>query len=122
MANISNDEKNMIGLPVGDEEEEDEDEGEEEDIIIKANISSETEPEPVEIVDEPTHEQEPTIAGYLPAPWYEQAKEIETLKNKNQFLRTNVYELERKIKKMETEKTLKAELKKKRGEKREKKI
>ena len=67
----------MIGLPV---------EGEE-DINIVANIPLETEPEPVEIVEEPTNEQEPTIAGYLPAPRDEQAEEIETLKNENQYLR-----------------------------------
>ena len=38
MTNISNDEKNMIGLPVEEEDEE------EEDINIEANIPSETEP------------------------------------------------------------------------------
>ena len=58
----------------------------------------------------------------LPAPRDEQAEEIETLKNENQYLRAYVYELERKIEKMKTEKTLKAELKKKRGERREEKI
>ena len=101
MDNISNDERNMIGLHVeGGGEEEDE---EEEDINIETNISSETEPDPIEIVEEPTSEQEATIAGYLPAPRDEQAEEIETLMNENQYLRAYVYELERKIEKMETE-------------------
>ena len=77
----------MIRLPIEDEE----------DINIEANIPAETKPEPVEIVDEPTREQEPTIAGYLPALRDEQAEEIETLKNENEFLRAYVYELERKI-------------------------
>ena len=89
MVNISNDEKNMIGLPVEEEE----------DINIEANIPSEIEPEPVEIVEEPTREQEPTIAGYLPAPRDEQAEEIESLRNENQYLSAYVYELEEKLKK-----------------------
>ena len=50
MANISNDERNMNGLPVEGEEEEDEEE--EEDINIEANIPAETESEPIEIVEE----------------------------------------------------------------------
>ena len=41
------------------------------------------------------------------------------MRNENQYLRAYVHELERKIEKMETEKTLKAELKKKRRERRE---
>ena len=98
MANISNDEKNMIGLPIEEEDEEEEEE-EEEDINIEANILSETEPEPIEIDEEPTREQEPTIAGYLPAPRGEQTEEIESLRNENQYLRAYVYELERKMKK-----------------------
>ena len=57
MANISNDEKNMIGLPIEDEEEEKEDEGEQEDINIEANIPAETEPEPIDIVEESAREQ-----------------------------------------------------------------
>ena len=79
MANISNDERTMIGLPVegGGREEE-----EEEDIHNEANIPTETEPEPAEIVEEPTSEQEPTIAGYLPAPRDEQAEEIKLLRKK----------------------------------------
>ena len=73
MANISNDERNMIGLPVeGGEVEEEE---EEEDTHNEANIPVETEPEPAEIVEEPTSEQEPTIAGYLPAPRDEHVEE-----------------------------------------------
>jgi len=39
MANISNDERNMIGLPVEGEEEDDD---EEEDINIEANILAKT--------------------------------------------------------------------------------
>ena len=54
--NISNDERNMIGLPVEGGGEEDEEEEEEEDINIEANIPAETEPELVEIVEEPTSE------------------------------------------------------------------
>ena len=62
MANISNDERNMIGLLV-----EGGGGGEEEEVIHnEANIPAESEPEPVEIVEEPTSEQKPTIAGYLP--------------------------------------------------------
>ena len=80
------------------------------------------EPEAAEIVEERTSEQEPTIAGYLPPPRDEQAEEIEVLRNENQYLRAYVYQLERKIKKMETEKTLKVQLKKKRRERREEKI
>ena len=72
----------MIGLPVEDEEEE-EDEGKQEDINIEANIPAETEPESVEIVEESTREQEPTIASYLPAPRDEQAEELEILRNEN---------------------------------------
>ena len=68
----------MIGLPV-----EGGGGGEEEDINIETNISLETEPEPVKIVEEPMSEQEATIAGYLPAPQDEQDKEIETLRNEN---------------------------------------
>ena len=45
MANISNDENIMIGLPAEDEDEEEEDEGEKEKINIKANIPAETERE-----------------------------------------------------------------------------
>jgi len=101
----------MIGLPIEEEDEE-----EEEDINIEANIPSEAEIEPIEIDEKPMHEQEPTIASYLPAPRDEQAEEIESLRNKNQYLRAYVYELERKIEKMETEKTLKAELKRERRE------
>ena len=89
MANISNDEKNMIGLPVEEEEE---------DINSEANIPAETEPEPVKIVDELTREKEPTIEGYLPALRDEQADEIENLKKKNDFLRVYIYELEKKLK------------------------
>ena len=48
----------------------------------------------------------------MPAPRDEQAEEIELLRNENQYLRSYVYDLERKIEKMETEKTLKAKLKK----------
>ena len=107
----------MIGLPVEENDEE-----EEEEVNIEANIPADTELELVEIVDEPTREQEPTIAGYLPAPRDEQAEEIETLKKENEFLRAYVYELEKKIEKMEDEKARKAELKKKKKrEKREKK-
>ena len=85
MDNISNDERNMIGLLVegGGAEEEEKDEEEEEDINIETNIPSKTEPEPVEIVEEPMSEQEATIIGYLPAPRDEQDKEIETLRNEN---------------------------------------
>ena len=85
MANISNDGKNMIGLPVEEEEEEDEEEEEEEeeDINIEANIPAEIEPEPVEIVEEPTSEQEPTITGYLPAQRDEQADVLKILRNEN---------------------------------------
>jgi len=77
----------MIGLPVGGGGgggEEDEKEEEEEDINIETDIPSKTEPDPVEIVEEPTNEQEATIAGYLSAPRDEQAEEIEILRNKNQ--------------------------------------
>ena len=66
MANISNDEKIMIGLPAENEEEDDE--GEKEEINIEANILVKKEWEPIKIVEETTREQEPTIAGYLPAP------------------------------------------------------
>ena len=46
MANISNDERNMIGLPIegGAVEEEEEEEEEEEDIHNEANIPTVTEP------------------------------------------------------------------------------
>ena len=80
----------MIGLPVEEEEEE--------NINIEANTPAKTEPEPVEIVEEPTREQEPTIADYLPAPRDEQAEELEILRNENKYLRAYVVELE-KIKK-----------------------
>jgi len=50
MANISNDERNMIGLPVEGGEVE------EEDTHNEANIPAEMEPEPAEIVEEPTSE------------------------------------------------------------------
>ena len=58
----------------------------------------------------------------MPAPRDEQAEEIETLRNENKYLRAYISELERKIKKMEDGKALKAELKKKeeREERREK--
>ena len=52
MANISNAEKIMIGLPAEDEDEEEEVEGEKEEINIKANSPVETEREPVKIVDD----------------------------------------------------------------------
>ena len=52
MANISNDERNMIGLPVEGEEEEEE----EEHTHNEANIPAETEPEAAEIVEERTSE------------------------------------------------------------------
>ena len=53
MANISNDERNMIGLPVeGGEEKEEEEEEEEEHTHNEANIPAETEPEAAEIVEE----------------------------------------------------------------------
>ena len=80
MTKISNDERNMIGLPVEGGEVEEE---EEEDTHNKANILIETEPEPAEIVEERTSEQEPTIAGYFPAPQDEQAEKIELLRNEN---------------------------------------
>jgi len=41
----------------------------------------------------------------LSEPRDEQAEEIELLRNENQYLRAYVYQLERKIEKMETEKT-----------------
>ena len=51
MANISNDEKIMIGLPAEDDDEK-EDKGEKEEINIEGNIPMETEREPVKIVEE----------------------------------------------------------------------
>ena len=53
MADISNDERNMIGLPVEGGEVEEE---EEEDTHNEANIPAETESEPAEIVEERTSE------------------------------------------------------------------
>ena len=53
MANISNDERNMISLPLeggGGEEEE------EEDMHNEVNIPAKTEPEPIKIAEEPTSE------------------------------------------------------------------
>ena len=87
MANISNDEKNMVGLPVeGEEEEEEEEEGDEEEeeeeegnTYNQANIPAEKEPEAAE----ETSEQEPTFTGYLPPPRDEHAEEIEVLRNQN---------------------------------------
>ena len=58
----------MIGLPAEDEDDEEEDEGEKEEINIEANSPAKTEREPVKIVEETMKEQEPTVAGYLPAP------------------------------------------------------
>ena len=83
----------MISLPVGggggreeeeDDGEEEEDDEEEEHINIETNIPSKMKPEPVEIVEEPTNEQEATIEGYFAAPQDEQAEEIKILRNKNQ--------------------------------------
>ena len=113
----------MIGLPVEEKEEEEDDddeEEEEEDINIEANIPSEAEIEPIEIDEKPMHEQEPTIASYLPALRDEQAKELEILRNENTYLRAYVIEVERKIEKIKDEKAYKAKLKKKRRERREK--
>ena len=62
IANISNDERNMIGLPVEGEDEE------EEDINIEANIPAETEPEPVEIIEGSMREQEPCLLYTSPSP------------------------------------------------------
>ena len=93
MANISNDEKIMIDLPVEgeekeEEEEEDEDEEEEGNTYNEANIPAEKEPEAAEIIEqEETSVQEPTFTGYLPPQRDEQAEEIEELRNQNQYLR-----------------------------------
>ena len=65
-------------------------------------------------------EPEPTIAGYLLELLDERADELKILKNENIYLKTRVYELERKFEEMEDEKARKAEIKKKRREKREK--
>ena len=55
MANISNAEKIMIGIPAeDDDEEEEEDEREKKKINIEVNIPAETEWEPVKIVEETT--------------------------------------------------------------------
>ena len=51
MANISNDERNMVGLPVEGEEEEEEEEEEQENTYNEANIPMETEPEAAEIIE-----------------------------------------------------------------------
>ena len=120
LADILIAEKIMIGLPAEDEDEKEENEGEKEKINIEANIPAETERESVKIVEKTTKEQEPTVARYLPVPWDEQDDELKILRNKNTFLKVYVIELERKIEKMEDEKTQKAELKKKRRERREK--
>ena len=56
MANISNDERNMIGLPIEGEEEEEEEEQEQEHTHNEANIPAETEPKAAEIVEERTSE------------------------------------------------------------------
>ena len=71
MANISNDERNMIGLPVEGEDEEEEEEEEQEHTYNEANIPTETEPEAAEII-----EQEQTITGYLPPTRDEQLKKL----------------------------------------------
>ena len=55
MANISNDERNMIGLPIEGGEEEEEGE-EEEHTQNEANIPAEMELEAAEIVEERTSE------------------------------------------------------------------
>ena len=128
MANVSNDEKNMVGLPVEGEEEEEEEEAEDEDeeeeekdedeeeeeghTYNQADIPAENEPEAAE-----TSEQEPSFTGYLPPPRDDQAEEIKELRSQNQHLGEYVSQLERKIEKMETENRLKAELKIKRRKK-----
>ena len=74
MANISNAEKNMVGLPVEGEEEEEEEAAEDEDekgeeeegdegghTYNEADIPAENEPEAAE-----TSEQQPSFTGYLP--------------------------------------------------------
>ena len=52
MANISNDERNMVGLPIEGEEEEKEEEEEQEHTYNEANIPAETDPEAVEIIEQ----------------------------------------------------------------------
>jgi len=101
--------KITIGLPTEDDDEEENVEGEKKEINIEANILTETDREPVKIVEETMREQEPTVAGYLPAPRDEQAEEVEILSNENTYLRAYVIEVERKIEKMEVEKAQKAE-------------
>ena len=86
----------MIGLPAKDDEKEEDDEGKKEEINIEANIPTETEREPVKIVEETMREQKLIVAGYLPALRDEQADELEILRNKNTYLRAYVIELERK--------------------------
>ena len=126
MANVSNDEKNMVGLPVEGEEEEEEEEAEAEDeegeeeegdegghTYNEADIPAENEPEAAE-----TSEQQPSFTGYLPPPRDDQAEEIKELRSQNQHLREYVSQLEMKIEKMETESRLKDELKIKKKERR----
>ena len=100
MANISNDEKNMVGLPVeGEEEEEEEEEEEKEEdeeeeeghTYNQADIQAEKEPEAAK-----TSEQEPIFTAYLPPPWDVQAEEIKELRSQNQYLREYVSQLEKK--------------------------
>ena len=95
MANISNAEKNMVGLPVEGEEEEEEEEAEDEGHTYnEADIPAEKEPEAAE-----TSEQEPIFTGYLPPPRDVQAEEINELRSQNKYLREYVSQLEKKLKK-----------------------